>query len=35
MTIPKEVIRAIRVVTQKANQIKYHKVSISCLYLIN
>jgi hypothetical protein len=32
---PKEKVRAIRATTQKANQIKYHRVSISCLYLSN
>jgi len=35
MTILKETIHVDRATNQKANQIKYHQVSISCLYLIN
>jgi len=35
MTKPKEVAHAIKTATRKAIQTKHHKVSISCLYLIN
>jgi len=35
MTKPKEVAHAVKTATRKANQTKHHKVSISCLYLIN
>ena len=34
-TIPKKTTHAIRAMTQKANQPKYHQVSIPCLYFIN
>jgi len=34
-TPPREATRVVKSMTQKTNQIKYYKVSISCLYLIN
>ena len=35
MMTPKKIARAVKVIMRKTNQAKYHKVSISCLYLIN
>jgi len=31
----KEAIHAVRAMTWKTNQIKYHEMKISCLYIIN
>ena len=35
LMIPKEVEHTVKVTPCKANQIKYNKVKITCLYLIN